>query len=314
MTASFERALEVLVSESALSPADLRGLSDMDAASAERARSRWADLAVERRREAMRQMGALASAHIELNFDRLALIGLQDGDAIVRRQAIANLWESEDPSLAARFIALLETDLDTGVREEAARALGRYVLEMEEHDSEGEERRRLEASLLAAAADDDEDLRLRAVESLGFSSRPEVAAVIRSAYESAGEGARRAALMAMGRSGDRKWREAVVAELRSPAPPVRREAAHAAGELELRSSVPELIELLEDADPEVQLEAIWSLGQIGGKRAERALTRALRAASDEPVRLALQESLEHLAFLEGTRDLEAALRTRSESE
>jgi HEAT repeat protein len=95
---------------------------------------------------------------------------------------------------------------------------------------------------------------------------------------------------------------------------VRSEAAHAAGELDLRGSVSELIELLEDTDTGVVLQAIWALGQIGGKTAERALLRAQRSAADEATRQAISESLEHLTFLEGTRDLEAALRARSNSE
>ncbi len=121
----------------------------------------------------------------------------------------------------------------------------------------------------------------RRVEALGFSSRAEVPDLIRAAYGSAGDDARRSALVAMGRSGDRRWRDIVTSELRSPAPTTRREAARAAGELELRRSVPELAELLEDSNPDVALQAIWALGQIGGKSAERALLRAQRTASDE---------------------------------
>jgi hypothetical protein len=44
------------------------------------------------------------------------------------------------------------------------------------------------------------------------------------------------------------------------------------------------------------------------------MLRAQRVAPEEATRLALEESLEHLTFVEGTRDLEAALRLRRESE
>jgi len=314
MAPSIEKALDSLRSEGELSPTSLRGLSDMNSVAAEEARRQWSRLPLARRQAVMRLAGSLADEHIELNFDRLDLIGLQDPDPLVRRQAVANLWESEDPSLRSRFLALLETDPDLGVRVEAARALGRFVLEMEEAEADGEDRRRLEEALLSATSESDEMLRLQAVEALGFSSRAEVPDLIRAAYGSAGDESRRSALVAMGRSGDRRWRDIVTSELRSPAPTTRREAARAAGELELRRSVPELAELLEDSNPDVALQAIWALGQIGGKSAERALLRAQRTASDESTRVALQESLEYLTFLEGTRDLEGALRLRRESE
>ena len=313
MTALFERALERLRSEGDLSPSDMRGLSDMGTASAARARSAWGGLSVERRRTAMQLAGTLADKHIELNFDRLAEIGLHDSDPVVRRQAVANLWECQDASLPQQFLGLLESDTDEGVREEAARALGRFVLEMEQEESVGEVRPRLERALLSALQSSHEGLKLRALESLGFSSRPQVPRAIQDAYDSGGEEARRASLLAMGRSGERRWREAVMAELRSPSPAVRREAAHAAGELELRSAVPELIELIDDVDHGVQLEAIWSLGEIGGRTAERALLRAQRSAGEETTERAFQEALEHLAFIESTRDLEAALRAREDS-
>jgi HEAT repeat protein len=149
---------------------------------------------------------------------------------------------------------------------------------------------------------------------LGFSSRPEVSLLVQGLYDSGTDEAKRSALVAMGRSGDRRWRSIIEAELRSPSPGTRREAARAAGELELRPAVAELIELLEDVSLDVSLQAIWALGQIGGKTAERAMLRAQRVAPEEATRLALEESLEHLTFVEGTRDLEAALRLRRESE
>lgn len=314
MISPLEKAFDRLGAEGDLPPSALQPLSDMTSAKAEEARLRWTDLPLDRRQAVIRLAGTLADEHIELNFDRLDLIGLQDPDPVVRRQAVANLWERQDPSLARRFLDLLQTDPDLGVRAEAARALGRFVLALEEDEGGGQDRLPLEETLLSAASADDEQLRLQAVESLGFSSRAEVPAVIQAAYDSAGDPARRSALVAMGRSGDRRWRDIVMAELRSPDPRSRREAAHAAGELALRLSVPELIELLEDVSLEVQSQAVWSLGQIGGKPAERALLRAQRSASDETARIAIQDSLEHITFLEGTRDLEAGVRAWRRSE
>jgi HEAT repeat protein len=314
MAASLDRVFGILRSEGDLPPSALQSLSEMDGPTAKEARHRWADVPLERRRAAMRLAGTLAEDHIELNFDRLSMIGLNDPDGQVRRQAIANLWESEQAGLEKRFLDLLETDDDLSVRAEAARALGRFVLGMEEEESRSPQGQRLERALLAASEAQDERLRWEAVESLGYSSRPEVPGVIQAAYDSTGDAGRRSALVAMGRSGDRRWRDIVMAELRSPVPGTRSEAAHAAGELELRTALPELVDLLDDVTPDVQLQAIWSLGQIGGKTALRALVRAQRDAADDTARVAIEEALEHLAFLEGTRDMDAVLRAQRESE
>jgi len=313
MPSSLEAALQALQSPDALRPESLSGLSDMDAAATALARNLWPTLPLERRQEAMRLCGELALEHIELNFDRLAVIGLSDSDPSVRARAIANLWESEDLALLPRLIGLLREDPDAVVRCEAASALGRFVLLLEETEADDQRRRALEDGLLAAAADPDVELRLHALESLGYSSRDEIPALIQEAY-AADERSRRSALLAMGRSGDRRWRAQVEADLRHPSPVIRREAARAAGELELRPAVAELVDLLDDVDPEVQLQAVWALGQIGGKVAERALLHLLESAGDDPLSAAVDEALQHLAFLEGTRDIDATLRRQRSAE
>jgi HEAT repeat protein len=59
------------------------------------------------------------------------------------------------------------------------------------------------------------------------------------------------------------------------------------GELGEQATVPALIPLLDDADLEVQLAAIWALGQLGGRVAMQALQ--LRAQDDDP---AIQEAVD----------------------
>ena len=314
MSPSLDQALDALRSPEEFRPAALRGLSDLDSAGIDRARAVWGQLPTARRLEAMKLLGDQAREHIELNFDRLALMALSDADPPVRQVSVANLWECEDPSLMRKLLGLLAADPDAGVRAEAARALGRFVYRCEVADADDEEKRTLEDELLAAAAAPEEDLRLRSLEALGYSSRPEVPPLIQAAYDSSDESSKRAALMAMGRSGDPRWREPVIAEMRNPSPEMRREAAQAAGELELRQSVPELLELLEDANLDVQRQAIWALGQIGGKVAERGLRRLLRTAPDAEIAGKTEESLEYLAFVDSTRQLEEGLRARDEGE
>ena len=111
------------------------------------------------------------------------------------------------------------------------------------------------------------------------------------------------ALKAMARSASPAWEASILANLHHAAPGLRAEAARAAGELELPGCVDDLIELTEDAIDEVRLAAIWSLAQIGGQDASLALTRLLESI-EAPDEIALiEDGLDYIAFVDGTRDI-----------
>lgn len=304
-------SLVALRSGRALFIEDLRGLSDLDTRDAADLARAWPDLPRERRLEIIRRAGELAGERIELNFDRLSLIAVRDPDPTVRIAAITNLWESEEPSVLRTLLTVLETDPDPTVQTASARSLGRFVYECEVDGKHPALKGHLERALLAAAAGEP-DLGWEALAALGYSARAEVPPLIEAAYGHPDPSARQAAIIAMGRSGDRRWKANVIAELRSPSPSMRGEAARAAGELELRGSVGELTELLDDSQIEVQRTAIWALGQIGGKPAQRALERFRKATDDEDLARAADEALEYLVFVDGIRDLEAGLRAQEE--
>ncbi len=119
--------------------------------------------------------------------------------------------------------------------------------------------------------------------------------IIAAAYEDDDAQMRASAVSAMGRSADAYWRSTAAGELQSADPRMRFEAARTAGELENRTAVPRLIELIQDDDREVQSAAITALGQIGGKPARDALRRAAESP-DEVIRTLADEALQELAF------------------
>jgi HEAT repeat protein len=215
-----------------------------------------------------------------------------------------NLWECEDPSLGHRLSALLLADPETEVRAAAAAALGRFVYLGEVEEISAQLLQEVEDRLLVAErGDGDEVVRRRSLESLGYSSRPEVPPLIEAAYRSGDERLMQSGLKAMARSANPAWAASVLENLHQPAPGLRAEAARAAGELELRESADELIELTEDAIDEVRQAAIWSLAQIGGESASRALARLLEAVEDEDEAALLEDALDYIAFVDGTRDI-----------
>ncbi len=306
MDDSFDRVLDSLAELDL--PADqarLFELSDLDRAQLERFQQAWLPIAEPQRLKVIRALGELARDHIELNFDRIHRLALDDAACEVRRRAIENLWESEDPTLVPVLLHALRGDPQPDVRAAAAAALGSFVYlgevgRLEPPQLQGAE----DALVLAAQQDADGAVRLRALESIGFSSRDDVSPLIDRAFRSGQEPAQRSALLAMGRSANAVWRPDVMSQLHSPSPALRLEAVRAAGELELRESVPAVIELLEDVDEGVRRAAIWSLGQIGGPRAREALEQlAPRAEGEDEITL-LEDSLDNLAFVDGTRDFD----------
>ncbi|MEE8568997.1 MAG: HEAT repeat domain-containing protein, partial [Anaerolineales bacterium] len=80
------------------------------------------------------------------------------------------------------------------------------------------------------------------------------------------------------------------------------EAARAAGELELRESIESLIDLLNAVNEQVCAAAIWSLGQLGGEDAADALLLLLDSAEGEQFIELIEEALDHLAFVDNTRN------------
>jgi HEAT repeat protein len=287
-----------------LIPPRLSQLSDLGAEDAGLLEGTWPQLSVERRRAIVGELRRLADEQIELTFERVHRIALQDPDAEVRRIAIEALWECEDPGLCAPLAESLLHDPSPQVRTSAARALGSFVLLGEVGRIPDPVLHRIEDSLLSAVREDPEfDVRTRSLESLGYSSRPEVPGLIEAAYRSDLRELKQAALLAMGRSANDRWAPRVTAELNSPEPLLRFEAARAAGELELKESTETLVELLDDVDARVRQAAIWSLGQLGGSRAAVALNRLLDQTEDPEELGLLEDALDHLAFVDGTRDL-----------
>lgn len=305
MTPDLQRLLDALADPSRPIQSDtLEAASDLDAPSLQAFQTAWSGCDTGRKIQVLEHLGHLADEDIELNFDRINRMALGDEGPGVRRQAIQNLWECEDPSLGQRLSALVEADPSPDVRATAAAALGRFVYLGEVEEIDEQLLRQVEDRLLAAQRDDPEQgVRLRSLESLGYSSRPEVAPLIEDAYRSGQEPRVQSALKAMARSASPSWEPSVLENLHHPAPGLRAEAARAAGELELRGCVDDLIELTEDAIDEVRLAAIWSLAQIGGQDASQALTRLLESAEDEDEIALLEDGLDYITFVDGTRDI-----------
>jgi len=302
---SFGDLLSALRDEANPFPARyLYRLSGLEGNELDQLRKAWPLLSARRRLGLLEDLELLAESNTVMHFDAVDQQALSDEEAEIRTVAIRSLWPSEQKGLIPVFIDLLNKDENTGVRAQAAAALGRFVYLGELGKIPPGTLKEVEEQLLDVLdADVDPLVQRRALESLGYASRPEVADLIEGAYQGGEPDWVASALFAMGRSADDRWAPIVIEHLQDTNPDLSREAARAAGELELSEALSGLLELLEDDDSEVRLAAAWSLSQIGGREAADALEGLLERSDDEDEIDLIENVLENLAFTEELGEL-----------
>jgi HEAT repeat protein len=263
----------------------------------------WATLPAERRQEVVARLVEMSEADFEVDFSEVFKACLKDEDAHVRCSAVEGLWEIEDVALVRPLIELLREDPVPIVREAAAISLSRFALQAELGRLQPHLGEQVWDALWNKVHDlsEDVDVRRRAIESLAYFDRPEVAQVIRQAYNDEDDTMRISAVFAMGRSADDEWANQVIDELLDDDPAMRYEAARACGTLQLYPAVPTLGRMVADPDLEVKLMAVWALGQIGGHEAQRVLEICIEMG-DEALSDAAAEALDELDFNEGALD------------
>lgn len=282
--------------DGAVTAAVYYGLSDLASADIERVRAVWNTLKPEYRRKVMRELADASETDFEQDYRAFGLIGLDDEDAEARAAAVEILWMGESLELMSRLIEMAQWDESLEVRAAAVVALGRFVLLGEYGELPEQENTRLQDVVVGLLTDDQEDLdvRRRALEAIANSSHEIVRGAIEEAYHSDEHLMRVSAVFAMGRTCDKHWRDLVLREMSSASPELRYEAARAAGEIGLAQAVPLLGRLALEGDRETQDVAIWSLGEIGGREAQRilsALAEDAQQANDDALLEAVEEAI-----------------------
>jgi HEAT repeat protein len=298
---SFQKVLDSLLANSKelprqylqefsdIGPTELRALLDV-----------WPRIDLKRKLSLLDELDALAEIDTLVSFDDFASAMLTDPEPQVRTRAIRLLDESEDVKLVPSFLDMLKNDPDLNVRAQAARALKLFVdLGELEEIPEPIQRQVEDALLTSITGDDDAHVRRAALESIGYSSREEVATLIQSSFQREDPHWKVSALTAMGRSADERWTDDVTRSLVSENDNIRKAAVEAAGELSLRSTRSLLLQMLNDEEDSTVLSAIiWSLSQIGGEDVRTYLENILDQSEDEEQIAFLEEALDNLAFME----------------
>ena len=292
---------DVLESAEPMRATTLTALSDLPAAELRGQSEAWLAAPLERRHRLLTMLRSLADDNVELNFKSIFRFGLDDPSPEVRQAAIDGLWEDEGTELLERLQVLLATDSDPAVRAAAATALGRFAFLAAAGDLPGPRADQLQEVLRRALVDtsDGTEVQRRLVEALAyFDDDTLVHDFIGRLYREGEEPEQESAVIAMGRSMDMRWRDAVVDELDNEDAGIRFQAARAAGEMGLEETVPRLVALADEADPEVRATAIWALGQIGSKPAREKL-ELLTQSDAEDVCEAAEEALGEAMYAGG---------------
>jgi len=299
---SFQSVLDALVSDRKEFPRRyLQEFSDIGPLELKTVLDVWPQVKPSRKLTLLEELRILSDTDTLVSFDDFARALLSDPEPEVRTRAIRLLDECEDPKVVPSYLDMLKNDPDINVRIAAANALHLFVDLGELEEIPENVYHEVENALLASAASED-DVRIRraALESLGYSSRPEVTTLIDSAFHRADPAWQASSLVAMGRSADNRWDEEVLRSLVHVDDRIRKAAVQAAGELSLKSARTILLKMLgEEEDDQILSAVIWSLSQIGGEDVRTYLENLLDALEEDDEQIAfLEEALDNLAFTE----------------
>jgi len=275
----------------------LRSFSDLSPANLKNLMRLWPSIPIERKVSLLEDLEAVMEKDTLVNFDNLARSLLADAEPAVRTTALRLLWECEEQAIIPELIEISIKDKDETTRATAVSLLGKFILLGELDALKDSTKELLIGHLVNIVLGIEKPLvKQRALESLGYSSHPDVPELIRNAFQSTDTRWITSALCAMGRSADETWAPQVEAMLSSPEPEIQFEAIRAAGELELSAVREQLLTLLEEEieDDEIRLALIWSLSQIGGEEVKEKLDELLKNASSDDEAEWIEKAMENL--------------------
>jgi len=251
---------------------ELTLLSDLGRDDTEIVRGSWQRIPTASRASVLTRVAELAEDNVELDFESLGDIALDDEHPEVRALAADTLWESQDRHIAAHLRDRLDDD-DSEVRAAAARSLRQFVILREYEQVDATEGDAVVDALRARAEDpaEDEEVRASALESLGARALPWVPGLIQEAFDGDERRMRLAAIHAMGDSADDRWLDYLYEQFYADDPEFRYESVVAAGAIGSEDALGPISDLLEDDDAEVVMAAVEALGEIGGAEAAEKL-------------------------------------------
>ena len=274
------------------------GLSELTADELKAVVPVWSSLSAVAKHRVLSALNEASEAMFELGFREIAMLSLGDKSNLVRAKAIDLLWTDETVESMQRLMSLAESDPDVKIRSRALEGLGRFILLGEYGDIPAELAAQAQALTHTIHKNMSEpvEIRRRALEALANSSNSVVEQLILAAYADGNHELRIGAIFAMGRTCNQIWQNQLLNELENDNNEYVYEAIRACGQIQIPDSVQRIGELALSEDQEIQLMAIWSLGEIGGRHAFEILARLEENVTDEDLSAAIDEALDAAGF------------------
>lgn len=295
---NFNKIVDALLDDDAEFPVSyMMRLSDISLPDLEKLRRSWNLISPARKVALMENIEVIHETEITSNFEEIAILALDDGNAIVRTSGVRLFTDYENSHFVKKFINMLENDPDVGVRSQSAITLGKYMYLAEVDKIDARYRNLISEVLIKILRSDENELvRQKALESIGYSSREEVKEFINNAYNSGDYNWISSSLEAIGRSADDQYAGLVLPMLAHPEMRIQRGAVFAAGELELSSAKNLLMKLVMELEPDEDLwvEAVSALSKIGGDGVLEVFERLMEDASTDEEELFISEATEIL--------------------
>ena len=282
----------------------LHRFSDIHPNELKELRTVWNQVDPKRKQTLLEDLVSLTDADTLVSFCDFALFALEDENPSVRTRAIHLLFEYQESYLAPKFLRILNQDKDETVRAAAASALAPFVYMGELEEISESLYEKIKSSLLEKIeGKETEQVKQRCLEAMGFSSHNKIPALINEAIKKRTLPWITSAVIAMGRSADKRWEEQILNYLDHEDLSVQIEAVRAAGELSLKSARQPLLELVPtpefEDDPDLRMATIWSLSEIGGDNIANVFKLLLENCEEGEEAEFIEDAIENLSLTEG---------------
>tara|TARA_Y100000814_G_scaffold281168_1_gene245089 strand:- start:1328 stop:2224 length:897 start_codon:yes stop_codon:yes gene_type:complete len=240
------------------------------------------------------KINTIAEENFELEFYEILYFTLRDKNPDIRKESLNGLWECEDYRIGDAASDILLEDKEESVRIESTKLLRNFCYLIKNGKISGRISEKIINSInfVLANISMDSELWRRTLESTACFNTASINDYINDAYNSQEMLLTSSAIYAMGETDNIEWLNTVITETYNDLPEIRYESAIALGKLGNETVLPNIKELLNDEDIQVQNCAIESLGIIGGSVAKKML---LSIPKDIPeIKDSLELALENL--------------------